>query len=305
MPNVLVLSRHAAEYAGYLAEAGVAARCCQDLATALPFAAEAEILFGAPDLLAALLPRAAAVRWVQSSWAGIRPLLDGPRRGYQLTGVKAIFGASMTEYVLAWLLAVERRVADRHGARHWDSSTDGTLAGKTLGIMGTGSIGSAVANTCSALGLEVRGLNSDGREQPGFRDCWPREDRLAFAADIDYLVALLPDTPATDNLIDAALLDAMAPGAVLINAGRGNAIVMADLLAALKRGHLRQAVLDVLREEPLPDDDPLWNQQGLTITSHTAAPTPARAIVEIFLDNYRRYLAGEALLYPVDLERGY
>ena len=115
----------------------------------------------------------------------------------------------------------------------------------------------------------------------------------------------MPETPATDGIVDGALLAALNHGAIAINAVRGNAIVMADLLAALETGQLRHAVLDVLREEPLPADSPLWHTPGLSITSHTAAPTPPDAIVQIFCENYRRYQAGEPLKYQIDLSRGY
>ena len=303
--NILVVSRHAETYKALIEAAGIDARCVTDLEAAQPFAAGADILFGAPDLLAALLPHCPRVRWVQSSWAGIKPLADHPRRDYCLTGVKDIFGTAMTEYVLGWLLAIERRIPQRARADRWDDSLDGGIHGKSVGIMGTGSIGAAVARGCRSLGLSTRGLNSDGRALPDFDHCWPLAERLDFAGGLDYLVALLPETPATDGIVDGALLAALNHGAIVINAGRGNAIVMADLLGALETGQLRHAVLDVLRKEPLPTDSSLWRTPGLSITSHTAAPTPPDAIVQIFCENYRRYQAGESLKYQIDLSRGY
>lgn len=305
MSDILVISRHATVYGDLIAAAGIEAACFAEVESAMPYAGEAEILFGAPDLLAAVLPHCPKVRWVQSSWAGIKPLVECPRRDYRLTGVKELFGPPMTEFVLGWLLAIERRIPQRARARHWDNTPDGDVAGKVVGIMGTGSIGIAVARGCRSLGMTTHGLNTDGRSVEQFEACWPVAERLAFAAGLDYLVALLPDTPQTDNLIDAALLGALKPGAVFINAGRGNAVVLDDLLAALTNGTLRHAVLDVLPQEPLPDESPLWQIDGLSITSHTAAPTPEAAIVEIFCDNYRRFMAAEPLRYPIDLSRGY
>jgi phosphoglycerate dehydrogenase-like enzyme len=242
---------------------------------------------------------------VQSSWAGLRPLAECPRRDYLLTGVKNIFGAPMTEFVLGWLLAVERRIPERARARSWDDSPDGHIHGKTIGIMGTGSIGAAVATGCIALGLQVRGLNTDGRDVTPFQRCWPVSERLSFARGLDYLVALLPDTDATNDIIDHALLGELNPGAILINGGRGNAVAMEHLEAALAEGSLRHAVLDVLREEPLAEESPLWRVPSLSITSHTAAPTPQSAIVELFCDNYRRYTEGAPLRHVIDLTRGY
>ncbi len=308
MTSVLVVSQHADTYRKLLEMTplpGAEIAYAGSADAALSQAATAEVLFGAPDMLALLLEHCASLRWVQSSWAGVTPLLNAARRDYLLTGVKDIFGQPMAEFTLGWLLALERNIPARFEATHWNDRADGGVAGKTIGIMGTGSIGAAVAQACTALGLAARGLNSNGRSVEGFEQCWPMADRLAFADGLEYLLAVLPDTPGTDAVVDEALLSALAPGAIFINGGRGNAVVMPDLLAALERGQLRHAVLDVLPEEPLPDGDPLWQVEGLSITSHTAAPTPAVKIVEVFRENYLRYQAGEPLSHRIDFERGY
>jgi len=308
MPQLLVVSQHARRYAELLAARGLVelkARYCETVEEARAHCEGAEILFGAPDLLAPLLEHCPRLRWVQSSWAGVTPLLACPRRDYQLTGVKNIFGPLMSEYVLGWLLAIERNILHRSQQRHWDNSPDGSLQGKLAGILGTGSIGRHVAASCAAFGMQVRGLNSDGRSVDGFDDCFPTGQVEQFAEGLDYLVALLPDTAATTGLVDASLLGRLRHSAILINAGRANCLVLEDTLAALASGQLRHAVLDVLPTEPLPEGDPLWQVKGLSITSHTAAPTGISAIVEVFCDNYARFVAGEPLLYPVDFRRGY
>ena len=308
MIPVLVASRHAKRYQALLENDSLpdaAMHYADSVEAAVSAAAEAEVLFGAPDLLVPLLPHSPRLRWVQSSWAGVTPLVEANRRDYLLTGVKGIFGQPMAEYVLGWLLALERNIPERHRAQQWDDHPDGTVAGKRLGIMGTGSIGAAVAAAWAVLGQAPRGLNSDGRGVDGFDACYSMAERLPFAEGLDYLVSVLPDTPATDRTVDAELLGRLAPGAIFINVGRGNAVDMPALLDALEAGALRHAVLDVLPEEPLADGDPLWSVPGLSITSHTAAPTPAKAIVDIFRDNFLRYRAGETLRYRVDFERGY
>lgn len=308
MTTVIVLSTHAARYRGILASRdlpGATLHFAESVDIALPVAAGAEVLFGAPDQLAQLIPHCPALRWVQSTWAGVTPLIELPHGDYCLTGVKEIFGAPMAEYVLGWLLALERNIPAHYAATHWATRREGQIHGKTVGIMGTGSIGRHVALACRALGLVTRGLNSDGRDIEGFDRCWPASERLAFAAGLDYLVALLPHTPLTDGLVDAELLAKLGDGAIVINAGRGNAVVTDDLVAALQGGSLRHAVLDVLSREPLPTEDPLWQVANLTITSHTAAPTPAEAIVDIFVENFHRFERGQPLLYPIDFERGY
>jgi phosphoglycerate dehydrogenase-like enzyme len=171
--------------------------------------------------------------------------------------------------------------------------------------MGTGSIGTHLALTCRALGLRVRGLNSDGRDQDYFDRCYSPSELTEFADRLDYLVALLPDTAGSNRLIDAHLLAQLKPGAILVNGGRANVIDQAALLAALENGQLSHAVLDVLECEPLPDSDPLWQVERLHITSHTAAVTIPESIVEIFCENYRRYHAGRELLHLIDFDKGY
>jgi phosphoglycerate dehydrogenase-like enzyme len=211
----------------------------------------------------------------------------------------------MSEYVLGWLLALERRIIERAALSHWHGVPDRSLTGRSIGIMGTGSIGSHVAKTCAVFGLDVRGLNSDGRTVPGFDRCFASADRLAFAEGLDYLVAVLPDTAESTGLVDSRLLALLGEQAIFINAGRANCVREPDLLRALEHGPLAAAVLDVLPQEPLADDDPLWQVERLYITSHTAAPTAVDAAVDIFCDNYRRYQSGKELRHVVDFARGY
>ena len=139
----------------------------------------------------------------------------------------------------------------------------------------------------------------------GFTACYPSADRLAFVEGLDYLISVLPQTTQTDNLINHDVLMRLNSEAIVINAGRGNAVVEADLIAALNAGRLRAAVLDVFREEPLPSDDPLWSTPGVHITSHTAGPTPDKAVAEVFERNLKLYLAGEPLADAVAAGRGY
>jgi phosphoglycerate dehydrogenase-like enzyme len=307
-PRVLIISQDARQYASLIAADGLPETDMQtasDSEQARHFCAQAEILFGDPDLIVPVLDLCPKLRWVQSSWAGIKPFVDADRRDYQLTGVQGIFGAPMSEYVAAWLLGLERNIPARYRAPHWDHSPEPGLQGKLAGIMGTGSIGSHVAKTCVALGIKTRGLNSDGRDIDGFEQCFGSDELAEFATGLDYLVGLLPETPESDNLIDADLLSRLNPGAIVINAGRANCLVEQDLVDALESGQIGHAVLDVLRQEPLPAGDALWAAQNLTITSHTAAPTRADSIVKLFRDNYQRYLDGQPLKYRIDFDKGY
>ena len=264
-----------------------------------------EVTVGNPPDLVALIPRCPQLRWVQSTWAGIDAIAHFAGETLQITPLKGVFGPAMTEYVMGWLLAIERDVISRASHTHWTPSLEPRVTGKRLGIMGTGGIGTAIALAAKAFGLEVIGLNSDGRAVDGFAACYRSADRLAFAEGLDYLVSVLPQTVQTDNLIDREVLMRLNLGAIVINAGRGNAVVEADLIKALNAGHLRAAVLDVFREEPLPPDDPLWSTPWVYITSHTAGPTPDEAVAEVFGRNLKGYIAGEALTDAVRAGLGY
>ena len=264
-----------------------------------------EVVVGAPPDLAAIIPRCPQLRWVQSTWAGIDAIAHLASETLQITPLKGVFGPAMTEYVMGWLLAIERDVINRASHTHWMPALEPRITGKRLGIMGTGGIGTAIALAAKVFGLEVIGLNSDGRSVEGFTACYRSADRLAFAEGLDYLVSVLPQTSQTDNLIDDEILMRLNPRAIVINAGRGNAAVEANLIASLNAGHLRAAVLDVFRDEPLPPNDPLWSTPGVYITSHTAGPTPDEAVAEVFERNLKRYIAGEPLTDAVRAGRGY
>ena len=131
-------------------------------------------------------------------------------------------------------------------------------------------------------------------------------DELAEqAAWADCIVNVLPDTPATRDLYDAALFARMRREALLINCGRGVAVVDADLVAALRAGQLAGAVIDVCREEPLPPGHPFWDASRLLLTGHSSAPTEPAAMARLFVDNLRRYRDGQPLRGEVDFARGY
>ena len=264
-----------------------------------------EVVVGAPPDLAAIIPRCPELRWVQSTWAGIDAIAHFASEALHITPLKGVFGPAMTEYVMGWLLAIERDVISRASHTQWTPSLEPRIVGKRLGIMGTGGIGTAIALAARAFGLEVIGLNSDGRAVESFTACYPSADRLAFAEGLDYLVSVLPQTAQTDNLIDHEVLMRLNAEAIVINAGRGNAVVEADLIASLNARHLRAAVLDVFRVEPLPVDDRLWSTPGVHITSHTAGPTPDEAVAEVFERNLKRYIAGQPLTDAVRAGRGY
>jgi phosphoglycerate dehydrogenase-like enzyme len=311
MEKCLIVCASAPEFASEirrLADGEIAVKVCVTADEALAAYAGERILLGDPGVIATILPRLPGVRWVQSTWAGVKPLIDITQRGYLLTGVKGVFGPQMSEYVLGYLLAHELRILDRFEAqanRLWDSTHSGTLAGKCLGILGTGSIGGHIARSSKSVGLDVVGLSRSGRPTPGFDEVFAIDDRLDFLSRCDYLVSTLPQTPETDALLDAEAFGRLPPGSYFVNVGRSNVVDDDALIGALESGRLAGATLDVFDEEPLPADSPLWQAPNLRITAHIAAVSHPALIAPVFVRNYRHFVAGEPLEYLVDFEAGY
>ena len=309
--QVLVIDADHARYRALLAEQAPDLRVlpgsCAD--TLVADAAACPVWLGQPDRVATLLRRGIAPRWLQSTWAGITPLLaaDLPR-DYRLSRAVGIFGPVMSEFVLCHLLAHTQQLQARqlaHQAGHWQGPAVASLNGQCALIVGTGDIGQHLAGVLSSLGMRVLGVASTPRSQAPFIEVGDLDALPQLAGEADYLINLLPDTPATRDLYDAQLFACCKPGALFINAGRGSAVVDVDLVQALETDRLGGAVIDVCREEPPAPDHSFWQAPRLLLTGHTAAPTDPRLLVQVFLDNLARWQAGESLRGEVDFARGY
>ena len=266
------------------------------------------IVFGDPSMIGEVLQDMPTVDWVQSSWAGVAPLVAHPRRDYVLTGIKDVFGPQISEYVLGYLLAHELRILERKAAqqqRNWLKDCSGMLNGKRLGIMGTGSIGRHIATAAAVFGVTAVGLSRSGAATQGFEKVLPVAQLDEFLEQCDYLVSTLPHTAATDRLLDSAALRTLPPHAYYVNVGRSNVIDDAALIDALHNGRLAGAALDVFDQEPVPSDSPLWDTPGLSITAHVAAVSHPQLIVPVFIDNYRRYTKQQTLKYVINFDAGY
>lgn len=312
MHHVLVLTKHPDEYRRLIEAAGLddlAIVAAADVDDGIARGGHSEILLGDPTRVRAALPRLPNLRWTQLTWAGVEPMLDPAlRRDYVLTNIRGVFGPLMSEFVFAYLLLHERRILPRLAAQRegrWDATLPGTLQGKTIGLVGVGSIGAHLAGTARHFGMRVRGYTRSSRDCAAVDEYFHGGDKAAFAAGLDYVVAVLPNTGGTRAIVDRTMLDALPAHALLVNVGRGPTIDEAALVDALEAGRIGGAVLDVFAEEPLPAGHPLWRTPNTFITGHTSAPSYPRDIVGVFVDNYRRFRAGEPLQYRVDFERGY
>ncbi|ULT69305.1 D-2-hydroxyacid dehydrogenase [Pseudomonas sp. BC42] len=309
--RVLIAEHDHAVYARLLRQAApeLEVLTSGDSAELSRLAADCPVWLGQPDLLATLLRQGHQPQWLQSTWAGITPLLaDGLPRHYRLTRAVGIFGQVMAEYVLTYILGHEREVLARlvsQVERKWDNRLGQSLVGRKVLIVGTGDIGQSVAQFLVPFGVKLYGIASQAREQAPFIEVAGLQDLGRLVGEVDYVVNLLPNTPSTHDLYDAALFRQFKPTGLFINVGRGVSVVDADLVQALKDGHLAGAVIDVCRQEPLPQRHPFWTAWGLLLTGHSSAPTSPELMVQLFVDNLRAYKARQALRGEVDFARGY
>lgn len=219
----------------------------------------------------------------------------------------------MTEYVVLHVLRHHRRQRDYDAlqkAHDWREYAQPGADEVRVGVMGMGILGRDAAEKLRDLGFRVAGWSQTAKDFPGIESFSGADGLEPFLRRTDILVSLLPLTPETRGLIDAALIaklarDGAGPGPYLINAGRGGLQVEADILAALDKGLLAGATLDVFETEPLPADSPLWDHPLVTVTPHNASISDPRAIGRQVLEQIATYEAGGTLVNVVDPTRAY
>lgn len=250
---------------------------------------------------------APALRWMQGPGAGIdnpiwQKLLD---RGVRLTNASGIHGEPIAQYIFTYVLFWERNVA-RHlaqqTARHWEVIRSGDLGGRTLGIVGYGGIGAATARIGRAFGMRVLGSRRTPSDDPNL-DRWVPPDRLhELLAESDYVVLCMPYNDQTHGMIGAPELAALGEQAVLINVARGGVVDEPALIDALRAKRFRGATLDVVAEEPLPADSPLWTLDNCVITPHDAGYSPLgdQRLGALFLENLERFARGERMRNEIE-----
>ena len=245
---------------------------------------------------------------VLSLWAGVETIVTNETLTMPLVRmVDPGMTQSMTEWVtghvLRYHLGMDAHIVNPE--RHWLWHSNPLAQERNVCILGLGALGTAVANALLALNFRVSGWSRSKKSHKGIQ-CFHGADGLNQALNTaDILVLLLPDTPATENTLNAETLTQLPRGAFLINPGRGPLIDDAALVAALDTGQLAHATLDVFRVEPLPRDHPFWAHPRITVTPHIAAATRAvTASIEI-ARNIKRSEAGLPLHNLVDRARGY
>lgn len=214
----------------------------------------------------------------------------------------------MTEYVRWTALHYHRdfdRVIDQQRHGQWLRHAQRVAGQFKIGVMGLGSLGAAIAADLAAAGYSVRGWARSARQLSGVACHHGVEQFNDFLQGLDLLVNLLPLTNVTHGILNQNTFAHLAHGAAIVNGGRGQHLVIADLQAALASGQLRGAVLDVFEHEPLPSDHPLWQMPGVVVTPHMASAASHACIVRQVAENTRRLCGGEPLNHLVDASLGY
>jgi phosphoglycerate dehydrogenase-like enzyme len=315
-PSVLLWLNDTGAYREALARAGLADRI--ELHTCrVGDQPPADVLARCEGMLAGraapgVLARAPRLRWIQALTAGVEGWLALPDLPAQvaLTGARGTHRIAMPENILGALFHLTKpyaAAAQDQRERRWTRRVSEPLAGKTLGIIGLGAIGVEVARKAAALEMSVIGVRRVPEPVPHVdRVYGPAEaDRVLGTA--DFALLLLPVTAQTRGYMNGARLALMKPRAYLLNFGRGELIVDADLIDAVKARTIAGAVLDVFTTEPLPAEHPFWGTEGITVLPHIggAHPQRDRVVADLFVDNLARFLDGRPLLHAVDRARGY
>ena len=239
------------------------------------------------------------VRWIHTLAAGVEFLpFDLLRRSdVVVTNSRGLYADALAEFVVAamlWFAKDLRRLVRNQDAGKWEPYTVQRLAGQTVGIIGFGGIGRAVADRATALGMTVLTV----RRAQEYGEATIEE----VIAQSDFVVMSVPFTPATYRLLTAERIALMKPSAVFINVGRGATVDEEALVEALRAGRIRGAALDVFAAEPLAQDHPLWQLENVLLSPHTAdhtADSHLRAM-QFFIENLRRFHAGDSLENVVD-----
>ena len=280
---------------------------------------DADIFVGY-SLRAKQLPQARKLKWIHSTAAGVAQLMYPELRdsGILVTNPSGIFSEPMAEHTIGLMIALARNFPDcvRHQDQRrwaqqelWDKPQHLTeLGGKILLIVGFGSIGQELARVARALRMRVWGVSRSGRGDTTFAEKIIPVSKFDDALpEADFVVIAAPETPETRHLIGAQQLACMKRSAFLINIARGSLLEETALVAALERGEIAGAALDVVAAEPLPPESTLWTAKNILLTPHTSAvsdrlwPRQTALLLELL----ERWFSGRELFNIVDFQRGY
>jgi len=276
----------------------------------------ADILFGwdfRADDIEACWHAADSLKWVHWSGAGVdAALFPGLANSpVALTNSRGVFDRAMAEWTLGVMISHAKRFPETllmQQKKEWNYRQSTQMLGQSVAVVGVGSIGRAVARICRSFGLNVAGVGRSARDgDPDFGRVHGQTELDTVLGSADYVVLITPLTAETRNLFDADRFAAMKPGAMFINIGRGPLVNEPALIAALEKGQLGCAALDVFCEEPLSEDNPIWAAQNVIISPHMSGDFAEHleVLADLFFDNFARYGSDKELLNVVDKEAGF
>ncbi|HYW47351.1 MAG TPA: D-2-hydroxyacid dehydrogenase [Bryobacteraceae bacterium] len=282
-------------------------------------AADAEVIFNwslAGDMLREVFGMCPLVRWVHTRSAGLDNILfpELVESPVPLTNGSGVFSAPLGEFAMAAILFFAkdlRRMVRNQMAGRWEQFDIAEIEGQTLGIIGYGDIGRAVATRARALGMQVVAVKRQGpplyNVDPLVSRIYSPDRRIEMIARCDYVVMAAPLTAETRGMIGEPEFAAMKASAVVINLGRGPVIDEAAMVRALSARRIRGAALDVFDQEPLAEGHPFYQLDNLLLSPHCADHTPdwLERAMQFFIDQFERFRKGEPLLNVVDKRRGY
>lgn len=249
------------------------------------------------------------LKWIQSMWAGVEKLLTTSLPEHVIiTKPFGVFGQYISQYIFGFLLAHNVHLTtfiEQQQRQEWKPFYIKPIRGSRIGIAGMGDIGNEVARVAKSFEMETWALNQIAKPHPYIDRAFGLDNILAFAAGVDILALILPNTKDTKHLINKAVIDKMKPDALIINAGRGTVIDDEALIDALKAGRIGGAVLDVFVTEPLPTDHAYWKLPNCIVTPHIGGPSLPEDITHCFITNFKRFINGEELLARIDRKKGY
>jgi len=263
-----------------------------------------------PDTLVQRMPN---LKWLHVTRGGVNTYLTPTvkSRPIQVTGSKGIHGTVFSEFALACIFMLAKKLPEcieAQRSKNWQKLTPVEVAGKTIGIVGLGTVGVELARKANALAMRVIATKRIATAKPDYVDELGTPDFLRnLLAQSDFVVLLLASVPSTFNIIGENELRLMKKSAFLINLTGGRAIEEKLLVQALKEKWIAGAVLDAFAKQPLPEDSELWSLPNVIITPRIAGITSQKwpALLPVFKENLRGFLAGEPLKNLVDKELGY
>jgi phosphoglycerate dehydrogenase-like enzyme len=274
---------------------------------------EADIAITFGHLDQGVLASCQSLKWIFNLSAGMNsfPFAELLARDILLTNVRGIHGPQIAEHVFGIMISFSRRLVEcerNRTARKWDQGLDlDEMTGKTLLVIGAGSIGREIARKAKAFDMTVLGIRRKAGTVQGFDEVADRAGLASFLARADFVVLVTPLTEDTYHLVGSAEFAVMKKAAIFINVSRGDTVDEEALLAALVSGRIAGAGLDVFHEEPLPVSSPFWDLKNVLLTPHVAGVSPhyLERSAEIFAVSLARFRAGESLPNRVDLKLGY